>query len=200
MYIDAYKKIGVDHEAVPFGHIKKDNLYKARSLLKELKSMVKTKEEKIRKFDHSAKPKTVTANLELSELSKLMMEQILNLSTEYYYLMPRSGYEFTKLQPLDNDHLISEEEKRVDHMLEFEVAERLLLGAQLRKKEINPLDYIYAAMDCSIESIDCDDTEIVPHILRYVYRSRGFANVDVSHIYRVHIKNDQEKSKKFEGN
>ena len=200
MYIDAYKKIGVDHEAVPFGRIKKDNLYKARSLLKELKSMVKTKEEKIRKFDHSAKPKTVTANLELSELSKLMMEQILNLSTEYYYLMPRSGYEFTKLQPLDNDHLISEEEKRVDHMLEFEVAERLLLGAQLRKKEINPLDYIYAAMDCSIESIDCDDTEIVPHILRYVYRSRGFANVDVSHIYRVHIKNDQEKSKKFEGN
>ena len=42
MYINAYKKIGVDYEAVPFGHIKKDNLYKARSLLKELKLMAKT--------------------------------------------------------------------------------------------------------------------------------------------------------------
>ena len=199
MYINAYKKIGVDYEAVPFGHIKKDNLYKARSLLKELKLMAKTKEDvvqKNRKIDHSDKEKTAAANLEVSKL----MEQIFKLSTEYYYLMPRSGYEFTKLQPLENDYLIAEEEKRVEHMLEFEVAERLLLGAQLRKNEINPLDYIYAAMDCSIESIDCDDTEIAPHILRYIYRSRGFADVDVSHIYRVHIKNDQEKSKKFEGN
>ena len=71
------------------------------------------------------------------------LEEISVLSSEYYYLMPKAGFEYVRLNPIDNEHLLAEEVKRVDHTLEFETAERLLLGAQFRKKEINPLDYIY---------------------------------------------------------
>ena len=55
---------------------------------------------------------------------------------------------------------------RVNHVLEFTVAERLLLGAQFRKEEINPLDYIYQAIGCHIDVISSKDTNVVPHILR----------------------------------
>lgn len=44
--------------------------------------------------------------------------------------------------------------ERLLNILEFEVAERLLLGAQLRKNEINPIDYIYGALDFSVLPIE----------------------------------------------
>ena len=46
-------------------------------------------------------------------------------------------------------------------------------------------------MDCTIEAIDCNDTDIAPHILRYIYRSRGFAGTNVSGIFKVYIRNEE---------
>ena len=95
-----------------------------------------------------------------------MAEKITELSTEYHYLMPSKGMDFVRLPILDEDCKISKENDRVNHVLEFTVAERLLLGAQFRKEEINPLDYIYQAIGCHIDVISSKDTNVVPHILR----------------------------------
>lgn len=50
-----------------------------------------------------------------------------------------------------------QETNRVNLTLEFETAERLLLAAQFRKKEINPLDYIYRAIGCDIAPLNPDE-------------------------------------------
>ncbi len=71
------------------------------------------------------------------------LTEISRLSSEYFYLMPKRGFEFTRLSPVDSAATLRVERARVDHTLELEVAERLLLAAQYRKREVNPLDYIY---------------------------------------------------------
>ena len=48
----------------------------------------------------------------------------------------KGNYEFIRLEPLDDDDKIKKELDRVMEILEFEVAERILLGAQLRKHEV----------------------------------------------------------------
>ena len=44
MYIKAYKEIGGDHEALPFGRIKRDEVLKAKAALDELSRKVKQKD------------------------------------------------------------------------------------------------------------------------------------------------------------
>ena len=48
----------------------------------------------------------------------------------------QGDFEFVKLEPLDNEEKVKAEKIRVMNILEFEVAERLLLGAQYRKQEV----------------------------------------------------------------
>jgi hypothetical protein len=43
---------------------------------------------------------------------------------------------------------------RVGNLLEFETVARLLLAAQFRKLEINPLDYIYKALGCYVQPLE----------------------------------------------
>ena len=41
MYIEAYKKLGSDYDAVPFGRIKREVVEEAKEILDELKHLVK---------------------------------------------------------------------------------------------------------------------------------------------------------------
>ena len=52
------------------------------------------------------------------------------------WFFEQGDFEFVKLEPLDNKEKVKAEKNRVMNILEFEVAERLLLGAQYRKQEV----------------------------------------------------------------
>ena len=43
LYMEAYKEIGGDHEAVPFGRIKRSTVEKAKDILVQLETLVKDK-------------------------------------------------------------------------------------------------------------------------------------------------------------
>lgn len=144
MYVNAYKAIGIDYQAVPFGRIKRDQVLKAKTILEELKKLIANKQSleikrnklNARTFDPNCKPTDKEKkDVAEGELHKVV-EKVASLTTDYYYLMPKSGFEFDKLAPIDSEYLWKDEMTRVDHMLEFEVAERFLLGAQYRKEEV----------------------------------------------------------------
>ena len=70
------------------------------------------------------------------ELNRQLFEtvqRIHELSSEYYHLMPKRGYEYVRLEPIDSDQTLQAEMSRVMNTLEFEAAERLILGAQYRE-------------------------------------------------------------------
>lgn len=193
--MQAYKSIGIDVDAVPFGRIRRKDVLKAEGIIKEAKEALKQKEKLEQQrykylYDDSKenKEKLTKVNDDLYEIA----EKLALLTTEYYYLMPKAGFDFDKVNVFDNGN-IHDEEVRVNHLLEFEVAERLLLGAQYRKNEINPLDYIYGALGCQISVLPPDDKKIVPLILQYIYQSRGVKGKKIDSIFRLDLKADDGK-------
>ena len=182
MYVKAYKKIGMDEKIVPFGQIRIENVMQAKALLKELKDLCRLKDEWMTKRNKRTENEEMME--EANEGLHTTLEKIAQKSSEYFYLMPSGSHEFTQLPILDNEQVLKREEERVLNMLEFETAERLLLAAQYRKDELHPLDYIFQALETRMELLDGEKDAEAVHILRYIYRSRGCIQKDVSAIYR----------------
>ena len=100
MYIKAYKEIGGDHEALPFGRIKRDEVLKAKAALDELSRKVKQKD-KLRRNMLDSRQNTRCGKLVSNNVSKEntnckqelqdVMEEISRLSSEYYHLLPKVG-------------------------------------------------------------------------------------------------------------
>jgi hypothetical protein len=47
----------------------------------------------------------------------------------------------------------------LEQLTNIEFASKILLGALLRQKEMNPIDYVYNAMNLQIESLDTESPE-----------------------------------------
>ena len=128
-HIDAYKKIGADTESVPFGRIKRDVVLRAQEILVKLELLVRQK----------TNIETKRCQNPCEELNRRLFETVQGiheLTSEYYHLMPKKGYEYVKLQPIDSEHTLKEEIGRVKNTLEFEAAERLILAAQYRDRSM----------------------------------------------------------------
>ena len=86
MYVKAYKEIGGDHEAVPFGRIKREVVLEAKGILEELTLKAKQKKTLQQKtfsdFGNKTEP---NCQQEL----QYVVEEISRLSSEYYHLLPK---------------------------------------------------------------------------------------------------------------
>lgn len=176
-YVNEYKQLGVDHEAVPFGRIKKSVVEEAREILRQLKPLVKDKanlEQKRYRYNTEA----------LTERLFDAVEEISRLSSEYYHLMPKRGMEYVRLQPIDNEGLLQQEVQRAEAVLELEVAERLLLAAMYRRAEVNPVDYIYHAMGVRVEALKPEEGE-AQVVMRYLYNSEGASDTRIEGIFKL---------------
>ena len=92
MYVKAYKEIGVDDDAVPFGRIKKEVVLDAKKILDELSVKVKekkTKEEMTFKEDSTKEDKVPNAKIKNQQELQSLAEEISRLSSEYYQLLPK---------------------------------------------------------------------------------------------------------------
>ena len=129
-HIDAYKKIGADTDAVPFGRIRRDIVLSAQEILFKLEPLVRQKGDiETKRFKNPCE--------ELNRRLFETVQRIHELTSQYYHLMPKKGYEYVKLQPVDNKNTLQEEMSRVKNTLELEAAERLILAAQYRDRSPN---------------------------------------------------------------
>ena len=129
----AYTSAGdIDTGAVPFSRIKREVVEKARGMLTEIGPLVEEKE----KLD--SKKYEVEGEKQAEVLAKLdkVLVKICQLSSEYYHLVPKPGFEFERVTPIDSSCSLEEEKHRLNLLLEFETAKALLLGAMLRRKEV----------------------------------------------------------------
>ncbi len=182
MYVNAYKSIGCDVESMPFGRIKKEAVMEAKDILDKLEKLIKKNE----RFDTEiAKLKRKARLTSESDQKKIkdeeakkqeLVEEIYRLSSEYYYKLPKGNVEYTNLQVIDSEHNLDQERARVDFVLYLETAERLLLGAQYRKEEVNPIDYIYRAVACKVKPLKPTDDQTAM-VLRYIYNSPRARNL-----------------------
>jgi hypothetical protein len=91
MYVKAYKEIGGDHEAVPFGRIKREVVLQAKEILDELSLKAKQKQTLKKKTD-LGNNKEANCQQEL----QYVVEEISRLSSEYYHLLPKVSLNISK--------------------------------------------------------------------------------------------------------
>ena len=92
MYVKAYKEIGVDDDAVPFGRIKKEVVLDAKKILDELSVKIKekkTREEARFKEDSIKADRLADSKLKNQQELQSLAEEISRLSSEYYQLLPK---------------------------------------------------------------------------------------------------------------
>ena len=87
----------IDTATVPFERIKDDAIKEAYTLLGQINPLVKKRE----KLDaQKYKVEAEKQDAVLQELSEVL-NKICRLSSEYYFLVPKAGYEFEKVAPID---------------------------------------------------------------------------------------------------
>ncbi|XP_029642629.1 poly [ADP-ribose] polymerase tankyrase isoform X2 [Octopus sinensis] len=177
MLSTAYGLCGVDAEIMPFGQIKKPALIEGLDILHKLKELI----EMIDKSKPSTGP---------NEEYQKNCEKIAKLSNEYFHLIPLKGYEFEKIRPIYTKSSLKSQMKMVENLLDYELASRILLGAQQRLKEINPLDYIYKAVGCHIKLMTETEAE-TQYILKYIYSTDK--SVKVHAIYRLSRAGEEDR-------
>ncbi|XP_073244839.1 poly [ADP-ribose] polymerase tankyrase-like isoform X3 [Porites lutea] len=166
----------VDEDYMPFGRLSKDTLEKAREVLREIKAIVETIDRR---------------NLEGTEEK---FEKIAELSNTYYMLMPMASYTYERIKPLNDINDIERHLDALYNLTELADASKILLGAQYRNKEVNPLDYVYKSLGCHVELLD-PNSEECQLILEYIHNSRGRQRIEVEAVFRVSRLGEAERLK-----
>jgi hypothetical protein len=166
---------------VPFGRLSLKDLLDARELLKELQQLIKDS------VAVHAENKT-NATDKSDDILGVMRKQA-EVSNQFYRLMPLAGFESCTLPIVDNEHLIQQFDKAIEHMLEFEVAGQLVTAAAHRQKEVDAYSYIQTALECHFRMLNPHEWE-AQHILQYIYNSSSHTKVHA--IFAVSSKSSKE--------
>ncbi|BFZ11859.1 hypothetical protein BsWGS_14898 [Bradybaena similaris] len=171
MLLASTNKFGLDENFMPFGRIKRETLLEARRLLTEISELI----DKVTKLRNN-----LTVDVQGEYQSNC--EEIAKLTNEYYHLVPISGYESETIQPIAEKKMLREQTKLLADLMDLQIANTVLLGANLRKSEINPIDYIYNSLDCRIQPLGEEDPE-TQFILTNIHATVPTANIN--RIFRV---------------
>lgn len=148
MYQKAFTQYGIDTDVLPFSAVKKQSLIEARNLLQDIQELIKEDIE-ISKDGIRADFDKLTA----------VKEKISELSSRYYELIPLSRYKNQIAPPLNNQHSVKTQYDMLDTLTNIEYASKVLLGALLRQKDMNPIDYVYHAMNLMIDPLEKETPE-----------------------------------------
>ena len=148
MYQRAITQFGIDTDVLPFSGVNKQSLVEARQLLLDIGEIIREDIE-VSKDGIKADFDKLTA----------LKEKISELSSRYYELIPLERYKNQIAPPINNQHSVKQQFDMLEQLTNIEFASKILLGALLRQKEINPIDYVYNAMNLQIEALDNESPE-----------------------------------------
>ena len=158
-------------------------IYKKLNELKDLthptKRIEENNKEKEEKINHITK----------------ISNDIMILSSRYYELIPKEKYKESFIQPFGTIEEVQQEIQMIDNLFYVERAVNILLGAQSKIKEINPLDYVYNCLQTKFTLIKQNTSEYEV-IIKYIKNSSP--NEKVINIFSVNRKGENENMKKWE--
>jgi len=159
---------------IPLGRLKTDVLMNARKVLDRLQeSLIES---------GKLQNNTDTMNQLIINRKLQLMQDQSDLSNEFYQILPFGGFNLTQLPVIENQKLLDEFAEMLENLLEYEIAARIVVGAEYRRLQdgTNPFDYIYSILECRLQLID--DNNHKQFILQYINNSSPSTNVKA--IYR----------------
>ncbi|GFR67750.1 poly [ADP-ribose] polymerase [Elysia marginata] len=165
------QKVGLNEDFMPFGRMKRKTLIEARRVLTDISELI----EKVVKLRNN-----LTTDLHAEYQSNC--EEIAKLTNEYYHLVPIYGFEHETIQPISEKKMLREHTKLLADLMDLQVANTILLGANLRKSEMNPIDYIYSSLGCRIQPMAENDPQ-TQFILTNIHASAPSARIN--RVFRI---------------
>ncbi|KAK3092730.1 hypothetical protein FSP39_006660 [Pinctada imbricata] len=153
----AMRKAGIEED---LGNLKKEHLIEARKILQQIGEIIRDN----RKLQEGGMQQEQTDKYQKN------CEEIASLSSDYYSLVPVENYAYERLPPIDGLEELKSKMRILHDLLDVECASQILLGAQAKISSVNPLDYVYQAMQCRIQPLTEDSVE-AQYILKYIYGS-----------------------------
>ena len=92
----------------------------------------------------------------------LKTNEIMDLSSRYYELIPKEKYKNSCILPFDRLDDVKNEIQIIDNLTYVEKAVNILLGANNKISTINPLDYIYYSLQTYFELLKPFDYKKCP--------------------------------------
>lgn len=167
--LEALGSLGVDAQSMPFGTLSRETLEEARALLGEIRQA----------NDDLCTHRSSSSGADILEAAKRrneLRERVLELSSRYYELVPRSAGVGEVARPLEKDADLAKEFEKLINIAETGAAVRLLLGAHCRQTEEHPMDYCYRAMGVAMELVEPASEEFAM-LLRYAQNTCNAASV-----------------------
>ncbi|XP_078491474.1 poly [ADP-ribose] polymerase tankyrase isoform X1 [Ciona intestinalis] len=160
----------VDPDVMPFGRLERDRLTLGIDILNDIKELIHC-----------------TADLKKNDPQDQIrlqrtLEKIQQRSTEYYRVLPPRGGIFDRIRPISDNETLSRLVHQTKRLLELEFANKVLLGAQYRINEMNPLDYVYRSVGCHVQPMDSDSDE-AQHLLQCLHNTGPSLHIEC--IYRI---------------
>ncbi len=193
IYFKAVKESGINTEFFNFSMLNKELLKKARDYIFEIyKKLNELKDltHPTKRIEESNKEKEEKIN----NITKISND-IMILSSRYYELIPKEKYKESFIQPFGTIEEVQQEIQMIDNLFYVERAVNILLGAQSKIKEINPLDYVYNCLQTKFTLIKQNTSEYEV-IIKYIKNSSP--NEKVINIFSVNRKGENENMKKWE--
>jgi hypothetical protein len=81
-------------------------------------------------------------------------DKIYDLSSKYYELIPEAKYAESIPLPINSESKLKDKLKMLEDFNDLRYTSKILLAAQLNKSHINPVDYVYKALNLKFTSMD----------------------------------------------
>ncbi|KAM3134056.1 hypothetical protein pb186bvf_013782, partial [Paramecium bursaria] len=141
LYQRELQQIRVDHEFLPLESLEKDQLQRAKNILKEIEEFVLELERE--KKQHKLNDERIF------ELFASINEK----SSRYFQLIPCIDYRNEPIPPLETLQQIRSQSMIVETLLNFEFTSKILLGALKYAQKENPLTYCFKSMQIRVQTL-----------------------------------------------
>jgi hypothetical protein len=127
------------------------------------------------------------------------------LSNDYYLLIPKSTDSTYGIKPLSTRRILGEEESRLSNLKYFNYTANVLMAAQHRNDEMNPLDYVHKSLDCDIQELspETGHEELHNAISKYMQETGAGPSgehYDLLHLFSVDRKGEAARYQPFATN
>ena len=194
IYFKALSDRGINTDFFNFSMLNKSLLLKAKELMKEIvASLEELNAIRNEKTNNTGFNNTFALTPEKVEKITEISNKIYKLSSRYYELIPKMKFKNRMISPFRNIDEAKQEVSVLEDLTSLERAISILLGAQYRMKELNPLDYIYNCLQTTFEVVTEQSTERAV-IEKYIHNTTKEKIIDV---FRVFRKGESAKCKKW---
>lgn len=111
-----------------------------------------------------------------------MIEEVIKLCNKYYELIPRKEFAHDKLDLILQDYQVNQELWLIDEVFDTDIALKLLYGAYLQQKKVNPYDYIVNSVSFSLKQLP-QNNDMYNLILRYMNTSSDNQEYFIENIF-----------------